>query len=163
MISTGENRLLSVGNNSDVLSGEIAMYEQFKDQPSELVTELVGLSVDEQCRAIFAYVAEHVRYKLDPDGKQFIKSPARLLSDGEGDCKSLTMFICCCLHCLGVTHIFRFVNFDGGRQYSHVYAVAIDENGQEIILDECETDKDGNPIYNYARQYSKRKDYKMYE
>lgn len=163
MIATGENRLLGVGLNSDVLSGEIAMYEQYKEQPCELVTELVGYPVDEQCRAIFAYVAEHVRYKLDPEGKQFIKSPARLLSDGEGDCKSLTMFICCCLHCLRVPHIFRFVNFDGSRQYSHVYAVAIDENGNEIILDECEKDREGNPIYNYARQYRKKKDYKYNE
>lgn len=159
---TGENQLLKIGDNSDILECEIRMYERFKEQPKELVADLVGLSVDEQCLAIFAYVAEHVRYRLDPEGKQYIKSPARLLSDGEGDCKSLTMFICCCLHCLGVPHIFRFVNFDGSRQYSHVYAVAIDENGQEIILDECETDGVGSPVYNYARTYRKKKDYKYY-
>lgn len=163
MKSTGVDMLLGMGVNSDVLNYEIKMYDQFKDQPMELVSQLQGLSVDEACRAIFAYLAEHVRYKLDPEGKQYIKSPARLLKDGNGDCKSLTMFLCCCLHCLRIDHIFRFVNFDGGRQYSHVYAVAIDERGNEIVLDACETDNLGFPVYNYARPFAKKRDFRYYE
>lgn len=159
----GNDRLLAVGENLHVLDGETQVYEAYKDQPMELVEDLRGLTIDEQCRSIFAYLVEHVRYRLDPDGVQYIKTPARLLSDGEGDCKSLAMFICCCLHCLGITNIFRFVNFDGGRQYSHVYAVAIDENGREIILDPCELDNNGVPVYDYARPYQKKKDFVHYE
>lgn len=163
MVADGLNRLLQYGNNSDVVCSMRTCYEEYKEQPRNHVNELRGLCVDDQCRAIFAYLAEHVRYQLDEDGKQFIKSPARLLSDGVGDCKSLTMYISCCLHCLGVTHIIRFVNFDGGNQYTHVYPVAIDENGREIILDACEKDKHGYPVYNFARQYTKKKDFIYYE
>jgi len=169
MIADGKNILLDGGLNADVLKNEIACYHKFKDQPRELVQDLHGLSVDEQCQSIFEYLINHVYYKLDEDGKQFIKSPARLLSDGFGDCKSFAMFICCCLHCLHVQHMFRFVNFDGSNQYTHVYAVAIDENGNEIILDPCETDKNQvagigeTPIYDYARQYTKKKDFVFYE
>lgn len=164
MISDGRNILMNGGLNADVLKNEIACYQQFKDQPAELVSDLTGLSVDEQCQSIFNYLITNVSYKLDADGCQFIKSPARLLHDQNGDCKSLTMFLCCCLHCLHVTHKFRFVNFDGSDQYTHVYAVAVDENGNEIILDACETDPRTNiPIYDYARPFVKKKDFTFYE
>lgn len=159
MISDGKNTLLVSGYNNDVVEKEIACYEMWKNQPMELVKGLHG-TVDEKCEAVFAYLTENVSYKLDDDGVQLIKSPARLLVDGCGDCKSLTMFIACCLHCLGIPHIIRFVNYDGGRQYTHVYPVAIDEFGNEIVLDACEKDIDGVILYNYARQSKKKKDYR---
>lgn len=160
---TGENKLIVTGVNEDVLSAEIKCYEAFKSQPEAICKGLDQLSVEDKCYSVFQYLIQRVKYKLDPIGDQYIKSPARLLSDGEGDCKSLTMFICCCLHCLGVSHKFRFVNFDGGRQFSHVYAVALDEKGNEIILDACELDKNGVPVFDYARPYSKKKDFTFYE
>ena len=55
--------------------------------------------------------------------------------------------------------MFRFVNFDGSDQFTHVYAVALDEQGNEIILDACETDNSGMQIYDYARPYVKKKDF----
>jgi hypothetical protein len=50
------------------------------------------------------------------------------------------------------------VNFDGGDQFTHVYPVAIDESGREIVLDMCETTDDGTPYIDYARPYKKKKD-----
>ena len=163
MISDGRNRLLKVGVNSDVLACWQACYEQFKEQPRDLVSDLrYSGCIDDKCQAVFGYMCDHVYYLLDREGDQYIKSPARLLADGCGDCKSLTMFVACCLHCLGIKCIVRFVNFDGGHQYTHVYPVAIDEFGNEIIMDMCETDAgietNGTPLYNYARPFKKKKD-----
>lgn len=160
MIADGKNTFLTMGVNDDVVQCELACYERWKEQPRELVSGLVG-SIDERCEALFAYLTENVVYKLDDDGYQYIKSPARLLHDGCGDCKSLTMFLACCLHCMGIEHIIRFVNYDGGKQYTHVFPVAIDENGNEIILDACEKDQDGVILYNYARPSKKHKDFRM--
>ena len=163
MTSDGRNELLRIGVNSDVVACWQECYELFKEQPRDHVKDICyGGTIDDKCQAVFGHLCNHVYYLLDPDGVQYIKSPARLLKDGCGDCKSLTMYIACCLHCLGIPHIVRFVNFDGGNQYTHVYPVAIDENGQEIIMDMCETDKgsevNGVPYYGYARPYKKKKD-----
>ena len=159
MIADGVNSLLKVGLNKDILTAWRQVYERCKTQPAEIIdSELYTASTDEKCRAVFSYLARNVRYKLDPYGVQYIKTPARLLRDGEGDCKSLTMFIASSLHCLNVPCIVRFVNFDGGWQYTHVYPVALDEFGREIILDACETDTEGKPRYNYARPYKRKKD-----
>lgn len=160
MIADGKNTLITIGINQDVIESELACYENWKEQPRELVANLHG-TVDERCEAVFSYLVEHVEYKLDDPGCQYIKSPARLLKDGYGDCKSLTMFINCCLHCMGIEHIFRFVNYDGGRQYTHVYSVAIDERGNEIMLDACEKDMDGVILYNFARPSKKQKDFRF--
>lgn len=159
MIADGVNSLMKVGLNSDVVIAWRKVYEQSKNQPEEILAqELYTCDTDTACRSVFSYLAKNVQYKLDPYGIQYIKTPARLLQDGEGDCKSLTLFIAACLHCLGIPCIVRFVNFDGGNQYTHVYPVALDENGNEIILDACELDKDGKPKYNYARPYKRKKD-----
>lgn len=155
----GINSLIKVGFNSDVISAWKQVYEQYKNQPEQIIdAELYDCSTDEKCRAIFSYLAKNIHYKLDPYGVQYIKTPARLLKDGEGDCKSYTMFIASCLHCLGVPCRVRFVNYDGGNQYTHVYPVAVDEYGREIILDACELDAQGMPKYNYARGYKRKKD-----
>ena len=164
MISDGKNRLIKIGGNADVVNAFCSCYEEFKNQPTKLVRQLKevagigGADRESVCEAVFGYMCENVRYQLDPDGEQYIKSPARLLKDGCGDCKSLTMFIASCLHCLGIPCIVRFVNFDGGNQYTHVYPVAILENGREFILDMCETDEDGVPFIDYAREYARKKD-----
>ncbi len=150
---------MMAGLNSDIIQCWQACYEKFKDQPRKLVSNLQERgTTDQKCQAIFAYMVDNTRYKLDKSGEQLIKSPARFLSDGCGDCKSYTMFIACCLHCLGIPCIVRFVNFDGGNQYTHVYPVAIDEYGDEIIMDACELDEKRIPIYGYAREYAKKKD-----
>lgn len=159
MTADGRNRFLMAGVNSDIISCWTKCYEQFKDQPKDIVDGLRGYNVDSTCQAIYQYMVERTYYKLDKNGEQLIKSPGRLIKDGCGDCKSYTMFIACCLHCLDIPCIVRFVNFNGRDQYTHVYPVAIDENGNEIIMDACELAEDNRTcLYNYARPYARKKD-----
>ena len=158
MQSDGINQYLQFGDNAAVVRHVKACYERWRDQPKELVSSLFGMSRDEQCYAIFDYLLTHVAYQEDKAGYQYIKSPARLLTDGVGDCKSMTIFIASCLHCLGIPHVIRFVNFDNGNQYTHVYPIALDEQQNPIILDAVERDAQGEPIYNYAREFCKNKD-----
>lgn len=156
----GKNTLMRVGLNEDVVTVEIQCYEKWRDSTSALIDpELLGCDAEEQCYSVFYYLANNVSYLEDPDGYQYIKSPARLLHDGVGDCKSMTMFVCCCLHALGIPHVIRFVNFDGGSQYTHVYPVAI-VGGREVIMDVCELDEKKQPIYNYARSFAKKLDFR---
>lgn len=160
MIADGRNTFLKFGDNSDIVACWCKCYEQFKDQPKDIIADEVRYaeSTDKKCQAIYAYMIKNTYYRLDNDGEQLIKSPARMLQDHCGDCKSYTMFIASCLYCLGIPCKVRFVNFDGGKQYTHVYPVAIDESGKEIVMDACELNEQGIPYYDYARPYSKKKD-----
>lgn len=160
MTVDGKDTLLKIGQNGDIIKCWLDCYNRFKDQPREIVQDIRRIgSVNDRCEAIFGYLCNHVKYKEDERGYQWIKSPGRLLRDGIGDCKSLTLFVASCLNCCGIPCIVRFVNFDGGSQYTHVYPVAIDENGNEIIMDMCETDEQGVPYFDYARPYKKKKEF----
>ena len=162
MVSDGRDTYLMSGFNGDIVKCWRACYEKFKEQPRSLVQNLVsgiGSTTDDVCQAIFGYMIDKTYYRVDDDGEQKIKSPGRLIADGYGDCKSYTMFIASCLHCIGIPCKVRFVNFDGGDQYTHVYPVAIDESGKEIIMDACEKDSDGVILYDYARPYVKKKEF----
>lgn len=158
MRATGKNDFIVYGNNADVVRNVVKCYNRWREQPDEIVTELRNVDTDTACYAIFRYIVDNVTYMADKPGYQYIKSPARLISDGVGDCKSMTIFIASCLHCLGIKHKIRFVNFDGGDQYTHVYCIAYDETNQPIILDAVERDKYNNPIYNYARDFRRNYD-----
>lgn len=158
MKARGNNQFLLYGNNQDVVRNVVKCYGKWRDQPMEIVEELRNEDVDTACYAVFRYLIEKVTYQADRPGYQFIKSPARLIFDGVGDCKSMTIFIASCLHCLGIRHTIRFVNFDGGNQYTHVYCIAYDEQNLPIILDAVERDQYNNPIYNYARDFRRNYD-----
>ncbi|MGC3979043.1 MAG: hypothetical protein QM751_12955 [Paludibacteraceae bacterium] len=85
---------------------------------------------------------------------QWIKTPARLYVDGFGDCKSMALFACSCLRCLGIRHYFRFVSFNREKEATHVYAVAIDMRGNEIYIDPVV-----RPIrFNYQEKYTYKVD-----
>lgn len=159
MVSDGKNNFLLRGLNNDVVKNVLAHYERHANQTAELVAELRECSPIEACEAVFWYVIDNVRYKEDEGNKQFIKSPARLLADGVGDCKSMSIFVASCLHCLGIKHAFRFVNFYDGKQYTHVYVVA-DCNGEIIIIDPVEkVGENKEPMFNFARKFSNKKDF----
>lgn len=158
MRAEGKDTYLRFGDNNDVVRYVRLCYERWRNQPVELVQDLFGLTREEQCSAIFEYLLDHTRYVVDKAGYQFIKSPARLMKDRTGDCKSMTIFIASCLHCLGIPHTIRFVNFDGSSQYTHVYPIAYNEYGEAIILDAVERNAEGQPVFNYARPFKRNKD-----
>ena len=71
---------------------------------------------------------KNIRYKIDPSGEQWIKSPSRTVHDGFADCKSLTLFQTSIFRNLGLRYRIKFVGYGGQKQVSHVYPlVYIDE------------------------------------
>jgi len=153
-----KNKLLKIGFNKDVVSYLLQVYEESKKQCCKLVGQLVGLSYRDQIYSIWNYFIENVVYQEDQGNDQCLKTPARLLAEGVGDCKSYSLFFASCLHCLNIPFVFRFVSFDNATDFQHVYIVACPYTSQQIILDAVEKDKFGVPIFNYARDFLFNKD-----
>jgi hypothetical protein len=153
----GQKIFVVSGYNDSVVDCVIDTYEQFKNQTSQLVDDIRAEDYETQCKSVFGYLLDNVVYREDPDGVQFVKTPARLILDGVGDCKSMSIFIGSCLHCLGIPFVFRFVGFSPRKIYNHVYIVANPGTEKEIILDAVER-IDGEPVFDYARQFTVKKD-----
>lgn len=148
------------GNTEDIMQAVIDCYNSDYAQVRELSESLPGDDTLSRCRAVFDFVDQNIRYQMDPLQKQWIRTPARLWSDGEGDCKSFSIFICSCLRCMGIPHMFRFAAYEGASDPTHVYAVAIDESGREIIVDPVYRDDSGKAQFNKECPYTKKIDMK---
>ena len=108
----------------------------------------------EGLRELWRFVKSNIRYKEDPDGYQFIKTPARLWRDGEGDCKSFTLFIVSVLQNLKIPYTIRFARYQSGP-VTHVYPIAHLPK-QDVILDAVWQSFDREKQY-----YGKPEDFKF--
>lgn len=148
------------GKTKDIMQAVVDCYNSDYAQVQELADNLPGNDTLSSCRAVFDFVDKNIKYQIDPLQKQWIRTPARLWSDGEGDCKSFSIFICSCLRCMGIPHLFRFAAYEGNSDPTHVYAVAIDEGGKEIIVDPVYRDETGKAVFNKECPYTKKIDMK---
>jgi len=148
------------GKTKDIMQAVVDCYNSDYAQVQELADNLPGNDTLSRCRAVFDFVDKNIKYQIDPLQKQWIRTPARLWSDGEGDCKSFSIFICSCLRCMGIPHLFRFAAYEGNSDPTHVYAVAIDEDGKEIIVDPVYRDENGKAVFNKECPYTKKIDMK---
>ena len=123
------------GQTDDIVKSVVTVFNESWDQIQDLAKTLKGATVRETCANIADYVVTNFSYRIDPDGQQWIRTPARLLQDRQADCKSFSLFVCAALSCLGIKNGFRFVSYAPDKQLTHVYSFAIDENGKKITID----------------------------
>lgn len=141
------------GTTKDIINEVLNTYQDTWHTTAELAETLRRGTEEETCRAVFDFIIANVNYNEDPNGVQWIRTPARLLHDREGDCKSMAILSASLLNNLGIPCFFRFVSFSRNNQITHVYTVT--ESG--IIIDPVER-IDGQPAFNYASDYTYKKD-----
>lgn len=122
------------GYTEDIMRSVRDCYRDTIAQSRVLAEYLTGVTPEDSCRNVFEFVERNIRYVEDPDGVQWVRTPARLLNDGEGDCKSYTILICTVLANLNIEHLLRFVSYVDGGEYTHVYPVAVID-GRELPMD----------------------------
>lgn len=84
---------------------------------------------------VWRFLREKVKYQKDPDALQMVKLPARLIAEGAGDCKSLSITAGALLKNLGFPVVFRYVSYSGNPTPTHVYIITFDKTGAPIIVD----------------------------
>lgn len=83
---------------------------------------------------LWFWVHDNIKYVPDKPGHEKVKDPRVTWSDGNGDCKSFSLFIASVLRCLGIRYKYRFASYDGAKDPTHVYVIAFIDK-KEIILD----------------------------
>lgn len=145
------------GVTSDIVTAVIDCYQRnVGTVPQSLLRIVADCDTENIAYNIFVWISDNIRYKKDPDGQQWVKTPARLIYDGCGDCKSYSILICSVLTIMGVKNKFRFVSYDGTTNYSHVYSVAIID-GEEVPVDVVAWQQKGVEFGNEV-EYTNKKD-----
>jgi len=99
--------------------------------------------------AVWWYVKHRMKFTQDtsllasmlhePPQRELMISPAILLrmKEPQGDCDDYTMLVCALLKCLGVPFEIATIAADPGEpeRWSHVYAVALVEDGERVPID----------------------------
>lgn len=144
------------GYNNDIIEALNGRFPLAVEQTKGV--KFSGDNLSQKGRAIWNYLNKNVRYKKDSPGKQVIQLPARMIRDtGAADCKSLALAAAAFMKNNGFNDVaLRYSSYNPNDDTpTHVYSVAKDERGNEIIVD---------PVYKqYNREvpYKFKKDYKM--
>ena len=147
------------GDTDDIVKVEL---ETIKESSSQTKHFAKQFSQDRAgMKAIFDYVKNGIKYKEDPSGIQWVKTPARLFHDKVGDCKSFTIFIASILYNLGLDYKIRFASYDSDKIVSHVYPIAIMPDGTETIIDAVWGTFDSEKRYTFKKDYTMTQIYKL--
>lgn len=86
-----------------------------------------------EVRALYIWVREHVRYRKDPVGIEWLQTPERTIAERAGDCDDIATLIAALAGALGHEFRFRTVGPTNVRQ-SHITAEVL-VRGQWVTLD----------------------------
>jgi len=140
-------------NTDDIITEVLAADKETYHDVSAFARSIKYQNLTDLGRKLFDFVFYNIKYVEDPLGDQYVKRPSALFATKFGDCKSMALFIGCCLKNLGVTYYYRFVSFSEFDKPTHVYVVIYDENNRLVIID---------PVvkkFNYQKPYTFKKDY----
>lgn len=134
--SSGKKVLTKKGKTDDIVAEVIAAFKDSRQQLLKFATHLQAATLQQTLYNVWAFWKSNIKYKVDPEGKQFIKEPQSLWATKVGDCKSLSVAVMATLDCLGIKASFRFTSYYGNDSFpTHVYVVVKD--GNKIIPVDC--------------------------
>lgn len=118
------SRILKYGSTYDTMREMDKMVKRTLHHTKEISQVLKGKTDEESTLNVFNFVNDHIKYEPDKKGREQLRTPARLIADGKGDCDCYTVFIRSCLTNMGILNRNRKTGYDPNADYQHIYAVA---------------------------------------
>lgn len=108
-----------------------------REAGAQLAEFSVGIpATKEGLRAIYDFLVRQIDYVKDPKGSQWVRSPANLIGERKGDCKSYSLFTAGILQNLGLEYYYDLTKYSRRHKNpKHIYVTAILPNGEEVIVD----------------------------
>lgn len=129
---------------------------RYIDDTKKLASKLKRNSLEATCRGIWEFIYHHIQYKLDKQGLEQLRRPARSWFERRTgvDCDCMSIFASSILTNLQIPHSFRITRYSADY-WQHVYVVVPKGNGEEIIIDAVLSS------FDYQKPYTAKKDYAM--
>ena len=106
---------------ADIIDCQMQVFNNYWRTAEEIAQQLKGENEYNTCRNVWQYIIDNTQYKEDDFGTQFVKTPARLLYDKVGDCKSMSVLAASICTCLGIKGKFRYVGYKNAKEAHHVF------------------------------------------
>lgn len=158
------------GEVEDTIERMRNIVKDYSYQVRNLVKILKGKNRYESVKNVFDFVYNYIKYQVE-DGEK-LRTPAYTWYEAQvlkrqnpnddrigADCDCMSIFCGCCFREMKIPFAFRITGYASAlgfcRGFQHVYTIAYDENGKEIICD---------PVYiefNKEKEYAIQKTYTM--
>lgn len=142
----GKEKILKDQQNTDDIINEILKgHHQYANQYKNISSFFIGSTPKKTLNNIWEFLKKEVKYKVEPESKQTIKSPSAIIATGRttgSDCKNYSLFTAGILDNINkmgsqkIPFCFRFTGykfFDTNPQ--HVFIVAYPGTDHEIWCD----------------------------
>jgi hypothetical protein len=152
----GKTRILVYDQDTDdIIDGILQTHYQYQKEYEKIYPYFIASNIYTTCRNVWNFVKKNVKYEIESDKKQFIKSPASILATKSSDCKNMSLMCAGILSALqratgvNIEVGYRFASYSiFDKNYQHVFCVVKTPN-REIWVDPVlsEFDERKNPSY----------------
>jgi len=141
---------------SDIITGILSTHNRYKSEYDKICLFFAGGTVNDICNRIWKFLKDNVKYVVESDERQYLKSPSAILATGKttgSDCKNYSLFTGGVLDALNrkgykIPFCYRFSSYRPfERTPQHVFVVVNPATNNEIWVDAV------LPKYNWHKQY----------
>lgn len=152
---------------ADIITGILATHQQYAKQYDKIAPYFIGANNYETGRNIWTFLKNNVRYKVEPESAQMLKSPAAIVTGtvngrtNTSDCKNMSLFTGGVLSAINraggrINWAYRFASYKlWDKVPQHVFVVINPDTNNEIWVDAV------LPTYNNKKQYYYKTDRKV--
>lgn len=140
-----KNQYAHIGDNQsvgDIIKAIKSCHKDFTNDYDKIAPFFIGSNNYQTCENIFYFLRDNVKYFIESEEEQTVKSPAAILKTGEIDCKGFALFSCGVLDAINrsglqkIPYCYRFVSDSiFSTTPNHVFCVAFPGTANEIWID----------------------------
>lgn len=125
---------------SDIINEMVIAHKEFCSDYDKIFLNFSSGNTRQLCDRLFNFLKKNITYKVEPEARQTIKSPAAILKAGEGDCKHYASFAAGILDAFcragkKINWKYCFASYDVfNSEPEHVFVI-INDKGNEIWID----------------------------
>jgi len=150
-ISGFENRkniIVEDQSTGDIIKAILDTHPKYKDDYKKIAPYFKATNEIKSCEKIWNFLKKNIRYVVESEAKQYVRSPAAILKQAVSDCKCYSLFIGGICDALGMKFCYRFASYNNyNKQPGHVFVVVNPGTNNEIWIDPVLS------YFNYKKPY----------
>lgn len=141
---------------SDIIAEIVQAHKDFANDYDKIYLQFKSSSIRQLCDKLFSFLKKNVTYKVEPEARQTIKSPAAILNNQDGDCKHYASFAAGILDAFKragkkINWKYCFASYDlFNSEPEHVFVI-VNDNGKEIWIDPTPGADKVKPVWTIKR------------
>jgi hypothetical protein len=135
-------------STGDIIQAILNTHPKYQHDYKKIAKYFEGRNLQDTCNNIWSFLKKNIKYVIESENKQIVRSPGAILFQGVSDCKCYSLFAGGICESLGIPFCYRFASYRAdNKNPGHVFIVVNPGTENEIWID---------PVlsrFNYQKQY----------